>query len=127
MVDIKLKVKFTEDQDLANNKWTLLAQVVEYVNIPRAVFVFERTLDLIDVFQTVATPVRIEKFPATEPDHPGGFFRQHEVFLEFDQLEDREESRDIFEARLRQLVEDWHIIYPDVASEDEVEFTATDT
>jgi len=125
MTDIKLKVKFTEGQDLETKKYTLTAEVVEYIEIPREIFVFQRTLDGIDEFQTVATIIELEKFPDTEPVHPAAFFRKHTVSLEFDTLEDRETARDIFEARIRQLVIDWAKIYPDIISEEEVEFESS--
>ena len=128
MVDVKLKARYTENQDVTTNQYTLKVEIVEYVNITRDVFVFKLSLDgVTEEFQTVASPISIEKFPANAvPDNPNAFYRKHTVELTFDTLEDREATRLIFESRLAQLVSDWHKLYPYVVSEEEVEYTATD-
>ncbi len=124
MVEVKLKIRFIEDQNINNDKYTLSCEVVEYVNIPREIFVYQRDLENVDTFQTMATPVKIEQFPTTEPISPGGFFRKHTLFLEFNLLGDREEARSIIEGKAQQLVDDWQKLYPIVVSDEEVEFSS---
>ena len=124
MVTITLKVRITEGQDISSNKYTLEAEVIENMNIPREVFVFQKPLEGDDIFQTVATPIRIEQIPATTTEHPNGLYRDFYVNLDFDLLEDREKARRILENRLNELVVDWEKLYPDVVSEEEVEISA---
>ena len=123
-MEVKLKVKITEDQDVTTNLYSLDAEVVEYANIPREVFVYMRDLEGNDIFQAVATPVRIEEFPYTEPEHPGGFFRKYTLSLTFSILQDRTMARAILENKLQQLVTEWEVLYPDIVNEEEIEFVA---
>ncbi len=126
MVTVKLKIKYTKAQDIERDVYTLNARVVEYINITRHIFVFAKDLEGVSTFQTTATPVRIEEIPDTTPDHPGSFYRTNEVTLEFSKLGDRERVYRDLEARINQLVQDWHALYPNVVSEEEIEYTATD-
>jgi len=124
MVTVKLKVRYTENQDLESGLYSLAAYVTEYVNITKDIFVFQITLQEVEEFQTVATPVSVEKYPATTPTTLGTFFRKREVVLEFETLEKRDEARDIMESLIRELVIAWQRVYPTVVSEGEVEYTA---
>lgn len=126
MVTVKLKVRYTRDQDVETDLYTVTARVVEYVNITRHIFVFSKDLEGVSTFLTVASPVRIEEIPDTTPDHPGSFFRYNEVTLEFANLDDREAVIRDMDSRVRQLVIDWQEVYPSVVSEEEIEYLAAD-
>jgi hypothetical protein len=120
-----IKVKYIEGQDLETKKYTLSAEVIEYTTIPREIFVFLKPLEGDDIFQTVTTPIGIEQIPATTATHPGGLYRDYHVSLDFDLLEDREKARRILHNKITTLITDWAAVYPDVVSEDEVEYSAS--
>ena len=117
-----IEAKFSFEQDLESNKFTLTTEIVRNELIDSEVFVFQRDLNGVDTFCAVATPIQMSEFLANVPDTGEPFFRVDKFTLEFDKLSDLIEVRETLKRDIQQLAIDTQIILDEVPTEESITF-----
>lgn len=123
---VRLRVDFKEtsggDGVLA---YGLRAEVTEAVGIPKEIFVYHRTprqlatgfpwdMEIVDLFQNVATPVDIEEtIPERQADEHTKYYRSSSLNLLFRNQDDVNKAKTTIDEDIADLVENWRSLEDD--------------
>lgn len=106
-LEVTLQLQVEREQNPGENEFTIQYTVLNPVNIPAEIFVFQKNIDGTSEFHNVASPADLSTFPPDEPLEGIPFFRLSTACFTFETLEEAEQAFDRFISDVDFLVKNY--------------------